>query len=470
MKKINIFILAVAAVFSLSSCEDYLNVKPRGYDVASTISHYQGLLYGTEKFFLKESFPYMCFETYTDEAGYDMVYSQHGSYATSAYKWEADIYREDQLCGEWNSFTNILYSCNKVIAEVLNAQDGTQEQRLAVQSEARMLRAYCIFMMSRFFGDIPIIDKATTTNLDLPLRKESEVQEFVIKEMKEAVASLSEEETHCMRIFKGSGLALYGKILFMLGRYDEASEQFDAAFTELKKHSPNVKFIDYLPLVDENKDIKYPTTIEQDTESLYSFQGMPRLFEAIYGGMYGQLFFGVKNELIEKYFYDRADTRLAFYASVSTSKSAYNTYQKKQQYCANLSSNNISTNYAIGLSELYTMQAECLARKGDVAGAAALLTELRKNRLEPGHEAIPETIVTADQMTVFAFEERMREQLGFGSSWFDMKRLWNDPLFQDLKQYYVHPVGKTTYTLTEERLIMKIPPTVIAWHPEYEKK
>ena len=71
-------------------------------------------------------------------------------------------------------------------------------------------------------------------------------------------------------------------------------------------------------------------------------------------------------------------------------------------------------------------------------------------------------------MTVFAFEERMREQLGFGSSWFDMKRLWNDPLFQDLKQYYVHPVGKETYTLTDERLKMKIPPTVIAWHPDYE--
>ncbi|MCF0177710.1 MAG: RagB/SusD family nutrient uptake outer membrane protein, partial [Bacteroidales bacterium] len=327
--------------------------------------------------------------------------------------------------------------------------------------------AYCIFMMSRFFGDIPIIDKATTTDLDLPLRKEAEVQEYVLKEMKEAVATLAEEEEHCMRIFKGSGLALYGKILFMLGKYNEASEQFDAAFAELKRHSPNVKLIDYLQLVDENKDMKYPTTITQDTESLYSFQGMPRLFEAVYGGMYGQLFFGVKNELIEKYFYDKADTRLAFYASVSTSKSAYNKYVKNQQYCANLASNNISTNYAIGLSELYTMQAEALARKGDLEGAKTLLTELRKNRMEPGHEMIPEDVVTADQMVVFAFEERMREQLGFGSSWFDMKRLWNDPLFQDMKQYYVHSVGKEVYTLTEERLKMKLPPTVIAWHPEY---
>ncbi|MCF0177294.1 MAG: RagB/SusD family nutrient uptake outer membrane protein, partial [Bacteroidales bacterium] len=140
MKKIYI-VFTIVAIAVLTSCQDYLNVKPKGYDVASKMEHYQGLIYGSEKYFLKESFPYMCFDTYTDAAGYEMVYSQLGSYATNAYKWEADIYREDQLCGEWNSFTTVLYSCNKVIAEVLNAEDGTSEERLALQSEARMLRA-----------------------------------------------------------------------------------------------------------------------------------------------------------------------------------------------------------------------------------------------------------------------------------------------------------------------------------------
>ena len=61
----------------------------------------------------------------------------------------------------------------------------------------------------------------------------------------------------------------------------------------------------------------------------------------------------------------------------------------------------------------------------------------------------------------------MREQIGFGTSWFDMKRIWNDPVFQYMKDYYVHTVGNETYTLSQDRLDFQYPPSVTAWHPEY---
>jgi len=89
--------------------------------------------------------------------------------------------------------------------------------------------------------------------------------------------------------------------------------------------------------------------------------------------------------------------------------------------------------------------------------------------MDEGHEAIPANVATKDDYVRFAFEERMREQFGFGTSWFDMKRLWDDPLFQYLKPLYVHTAGSDTYTLTEDALYMAYPPTVMAWHPEYAK-
>ena len=61
----------------------------------------------------------------------------------------------------------------------------------------------------------------------------------------------------------------------------------------------------------------------------------------------------------------------------------------------------------------------------------------------------------------------MRENLGYGASWFDMRRLWNDPLFQDMKKWYVHTDGVQEYTLTEQRLVMRIPPSVMIWHDDY---
>ena len=59
----------------LAGCEDYLDVKPRGYDVAEKVSHYEGLLYGTETIMLDEVFPYMCFEWETNSEAYENVYS-----------------------------------------------------------------------------------------------------------------------------------------------------------------------------------------------------------------------------------------------------------------------------------------------------------------------------------------------------------------------------------------------------------
>lgn len=466
MKKIIYAIVLGALLFS--SCEDYLNVKPRGYDIASKMEHYRGLLYGTEPFLMDVSFPYMCFEMYTDVDGYAQLYTNVGSYATNAYKWAEDIYREDQICGEWNSFATLLYNCNIVINEVLDAEDGTPEERLALQSEARMIRAYCTFMMSQFFGKAPILTSATTELSGLPIHPAEEINGFVLAEMSEAVGLLPDLEEHHRRVFKASGLGLYGKVLFMLGMYDEAAVQFEKAFASLRSTSPWFKLIDFNTQVDANKDIAYTSFDNENSERLYVVNSMPRLWEAVIAGMYGQLMTGVKNELLERFFPDMHDTRLCFYSSIQTTLSAYSTYKPNQQYAASMTSNRLSSNFGLDLSELYTMYAECLARQQKTDKAAELLLELRAHRLEPGHEGIPAEVVTADQFTVFAFEERMREQIGFGSSWFDMKRLWNDPLFQYLKPMYVHPVGPDeSYSLTEERLYMKIPPTVLAWHPEY---
>lgn len=464
MKKYSIIILAVVSV--LSSCTDYLNVKPRGYDIASRVEHYQGLLLGSDFALMNISFPYMCMETYTDVDGYNNAYSQAGSYVCNGYKWEKDIYRDDQTCGEWNSFTNALYNYNVIIAEVMDAENGTEQQKKELLAEARMLRAWCTWMMSYFFGEVPIITVASTQSNSFELKSIEEVNSFVLTEMKEAVVDLKDAPEHYMRVFKPTGLGLYGKILFMMGRYDDAIAPLQECMSALKAQS--VKYLDdYNALMLSSGDIDYNVRPDVNPERLLYALAMPRLWDTVYASMYNQLMFGVRNDLLERFFPDRKDCRLAFLSSVSTGTSAYKTYKSTQVYAANMS--NIATNAGLDISEVYTMLAECLARKGETDAAAAILVELRSKRMDPGHEAIPASVSSADDMVRFAFEERMREQFGFGTSWFDMKRLWNDPLFQDLKPLYVHTVGDEAYTLTEDRLYMEYPPTVLAWHPEYKK-
>lgn len=457
-------IILLPVVLVLSACTDYLNVKPRGYDISSKIEHYEGMLYGTDMTLMNVSFPQRCMECYTDEDGYANAYSTQGSYVCDGYIWNPDAYREDQICGEWNSFTNILYHYNVIIAEVMEAENGTEEEKRAILSEARMLRAWCTFMISSFFGGVPIIRVASTMNNDFSLHSVEEVREFILSEMKEAVVDLKDAPEHYLRVFKPTGHGLYGKILFMLGHYDEAAAQFKTCM-ELLKDQSSIGLIDYRPLMDGSGEINYQQRGDLNPERLFYFMAMPRLWDTVYASMYNMLMFGVRNDLLEKFFPDRRDCRLAFLSGVSNAQTAYKKYVPAETYAANMS--NIVTNVGLDLSEIYTMYAECLARAEDTAGAASLLLTLRTCRMDEGHEAIPADVVSPDDYVRFAFAERMREQFGFGTSWFDMIRLWDDPLFQDLKPLYVHTVGAETYTLTEDALTLSYPPTVLAWHPEY---
>lgn len=463
MKK---YIILLASALAFWSCTDYLDVKPRGYDIASRIEHYEGLLFGSDIAMLFTSFPQMCMECYTDEDGYANAYSTVGSYVCNGYKWERDIYREDQTCGEWNSFTTLLYNYNVIVSEVMNAENGTEEEKLAILSEARMLRAWCTFMMSAFFGDVPIIKVASTMSNDFALSSIEEVNSFVLSEMGESVEHLADESEHYLRVFKPTGYGLYGKVLFMLGRYDEALAALKQCYDMLHRQSV-IYLLDYPSLMDSNGDMDYQVRADTHPERMFYVLSMPRLWDAVYSSMYNQLMFGVRNDLLERFFPDRHDCRLAFHSSISGGVSAYKKYSSNETYAANMT--NIASNVGLDLSEVYTMYAECLARSGDTSGAASVLVELRTARMDAGHEAIPADVVSKEDFVRFAFAERMREQFGFGTSWFDMKRLWDDPLFQDLKPLYTHTVGSQTYTLTEDRLYFAYPPTVLVWHPEYAK-
>jgi len=468
MKKNIIILSAIAAIF-LTSCEDYLNVKPRGYDIASKIEHYEGLILGQDIYMMYECFPFMGFDCYAEKEGYDNLnsISYYANYAQAAYRWDKDIFPEDRTCGEWSSFTKALYYCNVIINGVLDAEDGTPEKRLALQAEARMLRAYCTFLMSEFFGDVPIIKTATTLGGDFSLHGREEVINFVLTEMNEALPDLEEAEEHCMRIFKLSGEALYGKVLFYLGKYDDAETHLENAYNSMKTRS-DVALVDFNSRKDESGDVTFITYTYENPELMFFLGSMNRLWPSLYVDLYSMLLTGVKSSVLDRFYYDKKDLRLCTLSSSSTGKTAYQAYKKSEKYGPNQKV--VQSNVGVDVPQLYVMYAECLARSGKLDKAREILVEFRKCRMDPGHEAIPDDVASAEQLTVFAFEESMRNQIGMGTTWFDMRRVWNDPLFQYMKEYYVHTVGSDSYTLTEDKLYLQYPPSVTLWHPEYLEK
>lgn len=116
------------------------------------------------------------------------------------------------------------------------------------------------------------------------------------------------------------------------------------------------------------------------------------------------------------------------------------------------------------LPDLYLMLAECKARGNDEAGARADLLALRRNRMPDDEAEIPASVDSKEELIRFVVEERMREYMMSGMRWFDMRRLWNDPLFRQDKENYTHTDGTTLYRLTEDRITYRIPPRVMLYN------
>lgn len=470
MNKNTIYHLATA-ILLLTSCSDYLGIKPKGFDVASRIEHYEGLIYGTEPTWIWEVFPYMSFEqTVCDSDAYALAYSATGEAACNAYKWQADIYRPDDESAEWNTPAKLLYPLNVVVNGVMDAVNGTEEQKIALRSEARVLRAYHTFIMAQFFGRpynpetastdpcVPIITKASTMSNDFTRRTVKEVYDFVVSEMTESIPYLPDEQEHINRAFKLTGYVMLGKVYWMMGEWEKASEAFASAMDALA--ASGCSFMNYASIVTLG-EMAYPVDDLLNPEIIYNLELMTNLISAVYAVYYGTPTFTVKTDVMMKYF-SKGDYRLCAFNGLKSGKTAYNSFTSNDIYFINTAK--LQGNIGITMPDLYVMYAETAARTGEEDLARQMLTELRKNRMGASRA---EVTATGDALIRYAVEEGFREHMGYGNNWFDMRRLWNDPLFQDLKQMYVHSDGQTEYTLSEDRLVMRIPPSILQWHPEY---
>jgi starch-binding outer membrane protein, SusD/RagB family len=118
-------------------------------------------------------------------------------------------------------------------------------------------------------------------------------------------------------------------------------------------------------------------------------------------------------------------------------------------------------NWGPSLADLYLMLAECKARAGDLTGAKADLELLRASRMPLAEAAVP--VTTQEAMVKAVLNERLREFASTGQRWFDMRRLSNDPTYNNIDA--THPLDGTVYTLKPERLTLRIPPAILNLNP-----
>jgi len=454
-------------VLSQTSCKkDFLEIQPKGYTIAKTTSDYEQLLNAT---YLSTSFSASSYLA-DDIAAQEMYLDGALLRAQRLFMFSDSVYLPDELPTEitdQESYVPRLYVYNKVINEVMGSQNGTEEQKLALQAEAKVGRAVCLLSFLNDFSKpynaataetdlgVPIITKAEVTQTQFVRATIKEGYDFMIKDLTDALPYLGEVVNR--RKFSKAAAEFYlGRIYLYMADFARARTHIDGAFAALAGSAIPLDLYDYNVVLDPNSaDTWYP-------DAIFLLANKPLAAndkQIIYNITSRTFFFNSANTFVTSpqtaALYDPSDKRLNLYSNTEL----FGDFQfphGMRRYSAGF-----TQDIGPSLPDLYLMRAELKARTNDLGGAKADVEFLRVNRMPANIAVVPANIATDQTALVkFILDERIREFATSGLRWLDQRRLSVDPLYSNTVRY-THEVYDAdgnvvaTYTLRPERFALK---------------
>lgn len=472
IRYIKIFLFALVAFTAFSGCKkEFLEINPKGQLIAVNVRDYDLMMNVTLMNFL--DYTYSQIYMGDEIVGLEPYFTNQTSVTTARmFKYTDQFYDPEMNDNETPAILRQLYVYNKIINEVPNAANGTDQQKAALKAEAMLNRAWTYFMLINYFGKpysastassdpgFPIIKVADVTQTSYPRASVQEVYDFIISDLQFAIDNMPQHTAAAVRGSKAAAEAMLGKVYVFMGRYSEALPFLNNALAHLP-NTFNMSLIDYNSVLAPGGAWGYNTNT-QYTYITGPSQNNQEAMISKYLVNYNAL--NYSSLMLSKEAYDlfgADDTRRKLYSRYPYgSTTAYTTpdvYRKVGVMIAYI---------GLNLPDVYLLKAECEARTNAIGDAQATLEAFRKKRMPDA--SAPVTISDKNDLTKFVMEERIREFALEGYRWFDMRRLSVDPLF--VSNQYVHKLilangTVESYPLKPERFLIRFSPRMMAANP-----
>ncbi|MDY0779973.1 RagB/SusD family nutrient uptake outer membrane protein [Tenacibaculum sp. IB213877] len=465
--KIIVFCLSIVMLNACS--EDFIEVIPKGKLIAEYTEDYDKMFFNLTLINLGNTEGQV---PLGDEVvAINPYFEGSGLLTQRLFRWEGDLYEEDQNAAELEVLMEQIYIYNKIINEVPTSKGGSESQKMALKAEALAGRAWSYFLLINYYGlpynastsstdlGFPIIEEADLVRTDFKRATVKEVYDFIVNDLITAIPNLSKNTYHRMRISQDGAKALLGKVYVFMHKFNEASPLLQEALTQVKTGSLGGIEVG---LYNYNDEYTAPLSVD-DIENMYAKQIANNWADS-------------SSELV------LSEEAVALYSSTDL--------RVDELYTTTPRGNSVSypngflrrsigssqSQIGIRVPELYLLNAEVKCRLNDLPGAVQDLEELRAHRMSDNSEVSTSIATNQEALLEFIFEERIREFALMGYRWFDMRRLTVDPLIQkDINSFNNHKVYDfedgselEAFTLTQNRLVFKFPQTIMEQNPNLE--
>lgn len=238
MKRLK-FLPLFLIILSLTYCDDYLDIRPEGtvstlgidYTKSENIFLPISAAYANLRNYGAHVFPYIgAFEITSDNADKGSTPEDN----PPMNEMDNLTYQSNNgLVNDlWIGYYDIVSGANYAIHQMplfadalLNSSD--QEYALMCQGEAKTIRAYAYFNLTRLFGSLPVIDTILSAEqlASIPQSSRTELYNFIEKDLEEAISVLPESYTKewAGRITKFTAIALKAKVHLYQEEWDSVA-------------------------------------------------------------------------------------------------------------------------------------------------------------------------------------------------------------------------------------------------------
>ena len=447
MKKVTT-ILAICVVVMLTGCNDYLDIKPKGEKIPTTVSDYETLLNYESVQKVSDTYPaYLTDDVFLPDVAEGTATPGLNSVDQSIrnlYLFKKEVFGDAQDDGFWFASYNRIYYYNTVIDNIMNADGSDEQQKLSIRAEALISRAleylYLVNGYAKHYDvrtaesdpGVPLILDEDISKKNLVRASVKDVYAQILSDLQTALPNLPvQAKGNAFRASKAAGYGVLAKMYLYMGNYAEALKaanevlKINNSLLDLKKYAV-VKPQSSIGRTNVPQDIDNP-------ENIYI-----KFAPYVYG--LSSKVFG-SDELISLFSED--DMRLQVYftknfRNIPTDKYVWAPY--------------LRANLAVSSPEIYLIAAECEAREGSVERAMSLINKLRDNRIKNNTD-----IVATDRNDALqkVLEERRRELAMSGMvRYIDLKRLNQDS--QSAKTV-THVTSEGTFTLEPNSPLYVLP-------------
>jgi starch-binding outer membrane protein, SusD/RagB family len=216
-------LLLTLLLSGLLSCEDLDQPMTRNFteaafwkteqDALDALSSAYENMYHSDYFFGNEAL---------SDNGYNKSTSFEGVGQIASGSYDA---RTGRVASEWGYHYSAIRKCNMVIENVDRISGATDEMINRIKAEARFIRAFSLFHLATWYGDVPLVTTVITLSEATSLTRtpHAEVIAFVLNELSDIQAHLPVlyNEANRGRITKAAAIGMRARVSLYEGNWAE---------------------------------------------------------------------------------------------------------------------------------------------------------------------------------------------------------------------------------------------------------